>query len=143
MALKPSAVAVAVAVWCWCRCSAGFGVLLVVIGRRAGSRIAGDGIEGLARGRTSDVIAGLHHICQVTPAVASGVPGDRAGANGKVDVASCKYPSAVVSSGGSSRAARRQIGDRGIVPGVCARIIAISFVGGSVAAARVNIAAQR
>lgn len=76
---------------CWCRCTAGgFGVLLVVVGRSARARAARDCVEGLACGRPSKVIAGLHHICQVVPSVGSGVPSDRAVADREVDVASCK-----------------------------------------------------
>lgn len=84
----------------------------------------------------------MHHVWQVTPRVCSRVPGDRAGANGEVDVASCKYPSAVIGAGGGSRAARRKIGNRSIVPAIGVRIVAPCFIRGSVAAARVDIVAQ-
>ncbi len=63
---------------------------LVVIRRSAGSRVARDGVERLARCRASQVIAGLYHVWQIIPGIGSGVPGDRASANGEVDVASCK-----------------------------------------------------
>ena len=96
----------------------------------------------MARSCPSEIIARLYHTCQVTPGIGSGIPGDRAGADGEVDIAACEYPSAVISSGGSSRAARWQIGDRGVVPGVGAWIVAIGFVRGSVATARVDKAAK-
>ena len=83
--------------------------------RRARGRVAGDGVERLARSCSSEIIASLCHVWQVIPGVCSGVPGDRAGANSEVDVAACEQPSAAINSRGSSRAARRQIGDRGIV----------------------------
>src|SRR5438309_164706 len=60
---------------CWCRCqcrtscscrcwcpTAGFRVLLVVISRTAGAKVAGDGVEGLGGGCPFEVIAGLYHI---------------------------------------------------------------------------------
>lgn len=116
--------------------------MLVVIGWSAWRRVAGDSVERLARGCACEIIAGLNHVGKVTPRVGSRVPGDRAGAHGKVDVAACEQPSAVVRSGGSSRAPRWQIGDCGIVPGIGAWIVAPGFVRGSVAAARVNIVTQ-
>jgi hypothetical protein len=64
--------------------------LLVVIGRIAGAKVTGDGVEGLACGRPFEVIAGLYHIWQVIPGVGSGVKGDHAVAGGEVDVTSCK-----------------------------------------------------
>src|SRR5207253_8607721 len=72
----------------------------------------------------------------------TGSPGDRAGADGEVDVATRKYPPAVVSSRSRRRAARRQIGDCSIVPGVGIWIVAPGLVWGGVATARVNIIAQ-
>jgi hypothetical protein len=45
----------------------------------AGGGAAGDGVEGLARSCAAEIIAGLHHIWQITPNVGSRVPGDRAG----------------------------------------------------------------
>jgi len=83
----------------------------------------------------------LYHIWQIAPTVRSRVPGNRAGADGEVNVASRKQPSAVVSAGGGSRAARRQICDRG--PSVRTWIVAPCLVRGGVAAARVNIVAER
>lgn len=116
---------------------------MIVIGRTAGTRVAGHGVEGFARSCASgsEVLAGLYHIWQVAPGVGGGVPGDRAVADGKVDLATRKQPPAVVNTGGGVRAERRQIGDRSIVPGVGAWIVAISrrF---AIAAARVNIAAE-
>src|SRR5262249_415255 len=106
-------------------------------------RVAGDGVEGLTGSCACEVIAGLNHTWKVTPGVGSGVPGDRAGADGKVDVASCKYPFTVVRSGRRSRTTCRQVGDRSIVPGVGNWIVAPSFIRRSVTAARVNIVAQR
>ena len=64
--------------------------MLVVIGRSAGGGVACDGVEGLARCRPFEVVAGLYHIWQVVPGVGSGVPGDHAVAGGKIDVASCQ-----------------------------------------------------
>ena len=95
---------------------------MVVVGRIAWAKIAGDGVKGLARGRAFEVVPGLYHICQVVPCAGSRVPGDYAVAGGEVHIASCKYPSAVVGSGGGRRAARRQIGD--CRPGVCVWIVA-------------------
>src|SRR5262249_47207188 len=74
------------------------------------------------------------------PRVRSRVPGDRTGANGEVDVASCKYPPAVVSAGGSSGAARRQIGN--CSPGVRIRIVAPGIARRGIAAAGVNIVTE-
>lgn len=96
----------------------------------------------MASDRPSEVIAGLDHIWQVIPRIRGGVPGDHAGANGEVDVATRKEPPAVIDTGGGGRAARRQIGDCGIVPGVGAWIVAISLVRRGVAAGAVDIAAQ-
>jgi hypothetical protein len=64
--------------------------LLVVIGRIAGAKVARDSIEGLARCRPFEVIAGLYHIWKIVPGVGSGIPGDHAVAGGKIDVASRK-----------------------------------------------------
>ena len=83
----------------------------------------------------------MHHACQIAPSVRSRVPGNRAGADGEVDVAACKQPSAVVGSGGGSGAARRQISDCG--PSVRGRIVAPGLVRGGIAAARVNIVTER
>src|SRR5437868_10017641 len=80
----------------------GFSVLLVVVGWRAGARSAGDGVKGLARGCAREIIAGLYHVRQVAPSVGSWVPGNRAVADGEIDITSCKYPSAVVNTGGRS-----------------------------------------
>ena len=116
--------------------------MLVVIGRIAGPKVTGDGVKRLPRCRPLEVVAGLYHIWQVAPSVGSRVPGDHAVAGGEVDIASCKYPPAVISSGGGRRAARRQIGDCSIIPGVGARIVAIGFVRRSVPTASINIVAQ-
>ncbi len=62
---------------------------MVVIGRSA-ARVAGHAVEGLARRRPCEIIAGLYHVCQVIPGVGSGIPGDHAVAGGEVNVASCK-----------------------------------------------------
>ena len=102
--------------------------MLVVIGRSADARIAGDGVEGFACGCARKQIAGLYHVWQVIPGVGSGIPGDHAVADGKVDVASGEYPPAVVGSRGSRGAAPRQIGDCSVVPSVRAWIVAIGFV---------------
>jgi hypothetical protein len=96
----------------------------------------------LACGRPREIVARLYHIWEVSPRVGSGVPGDCTVANGEIDVAACKDPSAVVGSRGSSGAARRQIGDRTVVPGVGAWIVAPGLVRSGVATARVNVAAQ-
>ena len=116
------------------------GVLLVVIGGIARPEVAGDGVEGLARGRPFEVIARLYHTRQVIPGVCSGVPGDHAIAGREVDVASCEHPPAVVNTGGGRRAARRQIGN--CCPGVGAWIVAPSVGRRGIATARVNIAAK-
>jgi len=79
----------------------------------------------------------LCHVWQVAPCIRSRVPRDYAGADGEIDVASSKYPPAVVSAGGGSRTARRQICDRG--PSVRTWIVAPGLVGGGVAAAGVNV----
>ncbi len=84
----------------------------------------------------------MNHVWQVAPGVRSRVPGDRAGADGEVDVASGKYPPAVVSSGRGSRATRRQVGDCSVVPGVGAWIVAVSLVWKRVAARAINVVAQ-
>src|SRR5207247_7417758 len=105
-----------------------FSILLVIVGTIAGGRVAGDGVERLARSCACEEIAGLHHVCKIRPGVGSGVPGNRAGADGEVDVASGKYPPAVVSSGCRRGAARRQIGDRSIVPRIGAWIVAPGLV---------------
>ncbi len=82
---------VGVGVGVGCGCAArDFSVLLVVIGRIAGAKVAGDSVEGLACDCTFEVVAGLHHIWQVIPCVGSGIPGDHAVARGEVDVASGK-----------------------------------------------------
>ena len=82
----------------------------------------------------------MYHVWQIAPAVRCRVPGDCAGANGKVDVAACKQPPAVIRSGGGSRAARRQIGDRG--PSVRAWIETPGIARRGIATPRVNIVAQ-
>ena len=84
----------------------------------------------------------MYHVLQVAPSVRSWVPGNRAGADGEVDVAACKYPPTVVSARRGSGAARRQIGDCSIIPRIGIGIVAISLVRKGVATGAVNVAAQ-
>ena len=96
----------------------------------------------MAGGCACEVIARLDHIREVAPGVGSGVPRNRAGADGEVDVTAGKYPSAVVSSGCRRGAACRQIGDCGIIPRIGVGIVAIRFGRECVAAGAIDIVAK-
>jgi hypothetical protein len=48
---------------------------LVVIGRMAGAKVAGDDVEGLARSCAFEVIAGVYHIREIIPCVGGRIPG--------------------------------------------------------------------
>ena len=96
----------------------------------------------MACGRPCQVIARLYHVWQVSPRVGGRIPGDRTGANGEVNVASCKYPPAVVSSGSSSGTARGQVGDCSVVPLVCRWVVTVGFVRKGIAPRAVNIVAE-
>ena len=84
----------------------------------------------------------MYHAWQVAPGVRSRIPGNRAGADGEIDVAPRKYPPAVVGTGRGSCAACRQIGDCSVIPRIGAWIVAIRFVRECVATGAVDIAAQ-
>lgn len=84
----------------------------------------------------------MDHVWQVSPSVCTGIPGDRTRADGEVDVASCKDPSAIIDTRRGSRASPRQIGDCSVIPGIAGWIVTIGLVRRSVAAARVNVARQ-
>ena len=70
----------------------------------------------------------MYHAWQVAPGVRSRIPGNRAGADGEVDVAAGKYPPTVVGAGRGSGAARRQIGDCSVIPRIGAWIVAPGLV---------------
>ena len=81
----------------------------------------------------------MYHVWQVAPAIGDRVPGNRAGADCEVDIASGKYPPAIVGTGRGSGATRRQIGDSGVIPRIGIGIVAISLVRKRVAAGAIDV----